>query len=132
MLSSTARERATVRDMLVLTEKATCLFQFAEHKGTKPYVVFGSTNPTAAVMALAWAIENLKNLEPYYQGWFQDGYSDEEVTIAGCALFPILRYAKELHGRDLVVEEPGLSNFSWIYSAFMERESAKIPEGFYH
>ncbi|KAI4865017.1 hypothetical protein F4820DRAFT_313083 [Hypoxylon rubiginosum] len=131
MRGNTSCQRATTREMLALADEVTAMFGFACHKGSKLFVTLEPTNPVASSLAMDWAKRNLTLFEAYYEGRFEEGYSAEEVTIADCALFSLLQFAKELYGRHLVVEEPGLPNLKRFYDAFKERESTKILDDFY-
>ncbi|KAI1136122.1 hypothetical protein F5Y05DRAFT_393002 [Hypoxylon sp. FL0543] len=128
---SSARERASTRELLALADEATAFFGFACHKGSKLFAALEPINPTAAGLAMASTKKNLRLLEAYYEDRFEGGESGvESITIADCVLFSLLQFAKELYARDLVAD-PEFPNLKRFYGASKERDSARISEDFY-
>ncbi|KAI1392728.1 uncharacterized protein F4822DRAFT_139032 [Hypoxylon trugodes] len=122
MRGISARERATTNEALAIVDEAAAFFGFACHKGSKLFFGREPTSPITAKLAIGWAEKNLKNLEPYYNGRYEEGSPETQVTIADCVLFSLLQFAKELYQVGLVAD-PELLNLKRFYNAFKERKS---------
>ncbi|KAI1394722.1 hypothetical protein F4819DRAFT_249481 [Hypoxylon fuscum] len=140
MVGEDSQERAITREILALADEVTILFELACRKGSNilTSIAIEPSSATAASMSMDLVKRKLKLIEPFYAdlnivqsyhpGWIE---TDFPVTIADCVLFSLLQFSKELYGRHLVEEEAGLPYLIAFYDSFKERDSAKIPGGFY-
>jgi glutathione S-transferase len=67
-------------------------------------------------------------LEQYYGGFEERMEKESGPNIVDCMFFSILQFMKVLYGKDLIAGRPNLVKF---YETFKERDSARIPEGYY-
>ncbi|KAI0384104.1 hypothetical protein F5Y04DRAFT_248988 [Hypomontagnella monticulosa] len=131
MRGKNARERATMRDILGLTEEASTMFGFGCHKGSKLFITIEPSAPAGAKLAMGCAKRNLKIVETYFEGRFEGAdASAENITIADCVLASLLQFSGELYGLKFL-EDPELPNLQRFWNIFKERESTKIPDDFY-
>ena len=121
-------ERARVREMLAIADEVTSLSTFGLHKGSKLFEAMEPTSAEASRLAFAHCERNLGLLEQYYGGFEERMEKESGPNIVDCMFFSILQFMKVLYGKDLIAGRPNLVKF---YETFKERDSARIPEGYY-
>ena len=128
MRGDTPEARARTREILALADEASTHFGVACHKGTALFSSLEEQDPKTSIFALDACRKALGLLEAYYVDDHRFEQGGGGVTIADCVLFSLLQFSRELYGRDLIEDLPGLKRF---YGLFKERESAKIGDDFY-
>ncbi|KAI6778738.1 uncharacterized protein J7T54_000772 [Emericellopsis cladophorae] len=129
MRGTTAEERASHRDMVILADEATSLFGFACHKGTALFVDLETTSALTAKLALEFCTKNLRLLDRYYA---EDAGKNAErpVRVVDCVLFSTLQFARNLYNLDLL-DDAELSHLRSFCLDFEERDSVQVGEDFY-
>lgn len=141
MRGSTPEARAKTRQMMGLIDAVTTDVEYAPVFGCKLFapVVGGESGQSAAAVRwlLSHAHQNLSRIAeyappgegiPWLVEFEPNGGEGQEarVTVADCAFFAILQYARNMFGWDLTERYPRLKLF---YDAFERRASAAIPDG---
>jgi len=140
MRGATAQARAKTRQMLGLIDAVTTDAEYAPVFGCKLFapVVGGAEGQSPA--AVRWLLgrihQNLGRIVEYagdrtpwlvdFEGEAAQEGQEASVTVADCALFAVLQYARHMFGWDLTERHPRLQRF---YDAFEGRKSAVVPGG---
>lgn len=132
MRGHTSDERARMREILDLIDKATAHFEEACRKGSMMFSLLEKQDATASRLAFASCKTTLEVIEALYE---QDkrlnpsisstGINLEMVNVADCVLFALLQFSIQLYGRDLA---EGLPTLELFYRVFEKRDSTLFGE----
>lgn len=133
MRGHTPQDRASVREMLGLTEQVTISIELAAVHGCVAFApgIENAQSAPSVRWLLRYCHQQLDRIAEYAspKGPFlvnlEDDTTGRRVTIADCVLFAILQYAQLAFGFDLAKEHPRVQVF---YDAFKGRPSAFVPD----